>query len=213
MADDAKRSTAVALVGGTLGAGLTVTTPINDVLNARGLVSGFSLSQEFEGQADQGTAVTFDGDLTLFNVGGLLDYHPFSGGFRMSVGLFYTGNKLEGVGTCSSGCVIGGGTLTQSYTLTPNDRVYAEVDYSGVAPYVGIGWGNAVTESGRFSFSFDLGVLYTGEPDISVTCDVSVSAAQSQCQQAADKEAQDVRDDVGDYEFFPVLMLGAAYRF
>lgn len=223
MARDAFDSVGVGIVGGTLGVGITVTTPINDVLNARGMIAGLSLDHEFEGQADNGTAVTFDGELTLFNVGALLDYHPWAGGFRVSAGLFYTGNKLEGVGSCSKNCsitignAIAGIPITStSYQLNEGDRVHAEVDYSGVAPYLGIGWGNAVDTAGRFSFSFDLGVMYTGEPDVSVTCDVSTSAppgAQGQCQEAADREAEDVRDEIGDYEFYPVLMLGAAYRF
>lgn len=207
----ARDSFGVGVVAGTLGAGVTVTTPINDVLNVRVLATGASFSAEFEGDSDSGAAdLTFEGDLTLLNIGALLDYHPFANGLRVSVGLIASRNRIEGRGTCesASGCELG----NRQGVVSQGDSVYAEIDYSGVAPYVGIGWGNAVDEAGRWSLSLDLGVMYTGEPEINVVCNVSGSAA-GQCQKAAAQEEAELEDELGGYEWFPVLMVGAAYRF
>ena len=206
------------IIGGTLGVGLSVTAPINDYLNARATISGLDISVDDIDVDDEdgidGNELTFDGDAELGAVGALLDYHPFRGGLRVSTGLMYTRNKFEGEGRCDASpgslCEIGDATGV----ISRNDRVRGEVDYSGFAPYFGLGWGNAVDEAGRWSFSFDLGVMYTGEPDVSVSCSqVANPASRVTCQQEADREEDELEDEIGDYEFYPVLQFGAAYRF
>lgn len=194
----------VGVTVGTLGAGLTATVPIMPVLNARLLVTGV----RFGAHAKSGD-LDYNGHVTLFNVGGLLDYHPFHNGLRASAGLIYTGNRFNGTATCQpssgSSCDAGG-----SYTVNKGDRISGRVDYSGPAPYVGIGWGDAVDKQGRFSFSFDLGAMFTGSPDVSTHCERASDPAA--CHQAAVQARHKLKHDLGNVSVFPVLSLGVAYR-
>lgn len=195
----------VSAVASTLGPGLTITLPVNSVLNAR--IFGAGLVFDVEVSDDD---LDYDGDVTLGGIGPLLDYHPFRNGFRASVGLLYALNEFDGTAKCDkASCDVGNATGV----ILPGDRVDGNVDYTGFAPYVGLGWGNAVAEDGRWSFSFDIGALFTGSPDISIDCRAGVPASQAACQSEADNERKDLKDEIGDYKVYPVVSFGVGYRF
>lgn len=195
----------VAAVVGTLGPGLTITLPINSVLNARIYGAGLGFGVDVNDED-----LNYDGDLTIGGIGPLLDYHPFSNGFRASAGFLYTFNEFDGTAHCNqAACDVG----DAAGVILPGDRVDGNVDYSGFAPYAGLGWGNAVAEDGRWTFSFDIGALFTGSPDVSIQCRAGLPASQTACQQEADNERDDLKDEIGDYKIYPVVSLGVGYRF
>lgn len=208
-------SIGVGATAGTLGAGLTVTVPVLPVLNARLWGTGLGFDVDVDIDDSDGVPdneLEFDGDVTLGAVGGMLDYHPFANGLRFSLGVLYSLNKFDGDATCDVlACEVGG----QPAVITQGDRLNGEVDYTGVAPYLGLGWGNAVDEDGRLTFSFDLGVMFTGSPDVTVRCSqVSGGAApQALCDAQADQEEDDLEDEIGEFDVYPVLSIGLAYRF
>lgn len=208
-------SVGVGATVGTLGAGLTVTMPVLPVLNVRFWGTGIGFDIDVDLDDDDGVPdneLEFEGDLTLGAVGGMLDYHPFKNGARLSLGLLYALNKFDGDAICDAvACEVGG----QPAIITQGDRLTGDVDYTGAAPYLGIGWGNAVDEDGRLSFSFDLGVMFTGSPDVSVRCSqVSGGAGpQALCDAQADQEENELEDEIGDIDVYPVLSIGLAYRF
>lgn len=91
--------------------------------------------------------------------------------------------------------------------LVPGDAgddspVDATVDWSSLAPYVGMGFGNS-TNGGRWSFAFDLGVMFTGLMDFART-----GAAHVQVREQFNPE-----DPFSEMKYYPVLSLGLAYRF
>lgn len=195
----------VSAVVGTLGPGLTLTLPINSVLNAR--IYGSGLAFDIEVDEDD---LEFDGDLTLGALGPLIDYHPWRNGFRASVGVLYAFNQFDGTARCSeAACDLG----DANGVVIRGDRVDGDVDYTGLAPYVGLGWGNAVDQDGRWSFSFDIGALFTGNPDVSINCRANTAANQAACQAEADNERDELKDELGDFEVYPVVSLGFGYRF
>ncbi|HEY3488334.1 MAG TPA: hypothetical protein VGL10_09725 [Gammaproteobacteria bacterium] len=62
--------------------------------------------------------------------------------------------------------------VSQHITLEPTDLAgHARIRYRRVVPYFGIGWANAAYAQNRLRYSFDLGLLYRGKPDIDVTLD------------------------------------------
>lgn len=193
----------VGVTVGTLGAGLTLTTPIASVLNARLLVAGLDINHKVSSND-----LDYKVNIRLFNAGALLDNHPFHNGLRASHGLIYTLNRFECTAVCqpsSSTCDAG-----HSNTVAEGDRLKGKVDYSGSAPYVGIGWGNAVDKSGRFSFSLDLGAMFIGSPAIDVRCEQA--SDPNACNAAAQQDAHDLKHNVGKYDIYSVLSLGLAYR-
>lgn len=78
----------------------------------------------------------------------------------------------------------------------------ATVDWNSLAPYVGMGFGNS-SNGGRWSFAFDLGVMFTGLMDFARS-----GAAHLQVREQFNPE-----DPFSEMKYYPVLSLGLAYRF
>ncbi len=131
-----------------------------------------------------------------------LDWHPFSGSFRVSAGYAWSDIKLS-LNAASDG------TQTVNGVPVPaGSRVDASVKY-GNAPYLSIGWGNHASSKGGLFFNSELGMMFTGKPDVSLTTsDAAFNAAQAPAIQA---EKDKVKDDA--MSFFPILKLGVGYTF
>lgn len=82
----------VGVKAGTLGAGVELEAQMTQTLSGRLGLNYFSYS--YDGTEDD---IKYDFDATLQTVGALLDWHPFSNGFRISAGVMINGNELEGV--------------------------------------------------------------------------------------------------------------------
>lgn len=196
----------------TLGFGATATRRITPRVNLRGAINGFSLGADVED-----TDVSYDVDLTLLNVSTLVDYHPFKKlGFRITGGLVFNDNKLEGSGRPSG--AIGDQTFTFNdtvYKLSDVGSVDAEIDFgTPVAPYLGLGWGNAVRPGQRWGFSANLGVMFTGSPSVDITPNTTLTgAALTTLLSNIDAEEQKLEDDLGILSVYPVLSIGVTYHF
>lgn len=190
---------------GTPGANLNLTYGLSDNLNVRGVANFFST--DFD-ETDDG--IEYELDLDLQSVGAVLDWHPTGGSFRLSGGLFANGNDVSGTGRGMAGTFVEYGDLT--LPAEELGTVVAEMDLGGVAPYLGIGFGNAVREAG-LSFSFDLGVYFQGSPDVTLTTpDVDPLFAAAVEAERALAEAE-LQDEVDSLEFYPYISVGLAYRF
>lgn len=197
---------AAGVTAGTLGVGAEASYGLSPRFNLRGVVAGLDISEDLE--PDDGSDLDYDGDLELRNAAALVDFHPFAGGFRLSGGAVINGNEIRASAECNraGGCRFGDSSMA---VLAEGDSARASVEYDSVAPYLGLGWGNAPRRAGRWGFTADLGVMHLGDPDVSV----SVSSANPQAQQEAENEERELEDDAEDFELYPVLMVGATYRF
>lgn len=81
-------------------------------------------------------------------------------------------------------------------------------------PPFGIGWGNAVGKNSRLTISVDAGVMFQGKPKVSLTPkDVNLSPADTALlQQNIDKEVENLKCDIKDFLYYPVISLGLAYK-
>ncbi len=192
---------------GTPGVGIKYSTNISDNLDLKIGVNGFTYNH-----TGTESNINYDIDLKLFTVSALVDYHPFNNGFIISSGVMYNGNKVDYKGRPIGGTYDIGGTI---YNATDVGSLTGKVSFNDVAPYLGIGY-NSVLSSSGLHFTADLGVMYQGEPDssLSVTCGSALTAAQcTQLQQDVFKEKQEFDDSIKGYKFYPVLSFGIAYRF
>jgi hypothetical protein len=121
------------------------------------------------------------------------DWHPFGGSFRLSAGYVWSDIKLDVAGT---------GTIAG----TPAVSAVGQVKY-GNAPYLSLGWGNHAPRNGGLFFNTELGMMFTGKPDVSLvqTAGTAVSASD------IENEKQKVKNDAMD--FFPIVKLGLGYTF
>ncbi len=183
--------------GGTLGAGAGLDIGLSDNVGARVGFNRFSISDDFtEGDLD------YDADLELDSIHALLDWHPFGGVFRVTGGLLSNDNRVEGGANFESGDEIGGETVNDS------GRIGADISFDDTSPYLGIGWSSRPANRG-LSFSLDVGVLAQGSPEV----ELSGGETSGVGQDALDREAREVEDDLSGYDTYPVLQLGMLYRF
>ena len=206
-ASSAQADTALSLSAGTTGAGLHLTTKFSDSLNFRFGLNGYSYDTT-EATDD----ATFDLEAKLQTVDALVDYHPFSGSFRLTGGLVYNGNKLK------ARAVPNGGTYTfndVAYDSADIGNVTGTMEFNKIAPYAGIGFGNAVAAGKGWGFTADLGVLFMGSPKIDLASNNCTADGTTCDDLARDLEAENaqLREDAKDFRYYPVARVGVTYKF
>ncbi|HID02348.1 MAG TPA: hypothetical protein EYP18_03925 [Desulfobacterales bacterium] len=193
---------------GTLGAGVEIMLGISDDLALRG---GFNY-------------IKFDFDSTLIdvdytmepefkNLTMLLDWHPFSGAFRLTGGFSLNDNKVNLDGTVSRSLVPS--EYGQFSYLTDLVRVQGSVDFNSFAPYAGLGWTSAYGESG-WGVSCDFGVLFQGAAkvsDLNVVTGVDYGLFQGEVEAFLDEQEKEIQDELDKYEYYPVASIMVHYKF
>jgi hypothetical protein len=190
-------SFAIGARAGTTGLGLEGAWPMTDSVNLRAGYFAFDYGTDLEEEG-----VEYDGDLRLRNAALLADWHPFGGAFRLSAGGVQTGNKFKG--SADGDLEVGDNTYA--------GQLDAEVSWSGFAPYLGVGFGNAM-RGVRMTFSLDLGVMFTGSPDVRLDGSADDPALEAAFAEDLERERANLEDELSDAKYYPVVSLGLAYRF
>ena len=147
----------------------------------------------------------------------MVDYHPWQkGGFRLTGGLVFQDNNLEGTGKASNAGTINinGRDYNSTDQLT---SVKAKVSFANsVAPYIGIGWGNAVKPGKRWGFSANLGVMFAGSPKVALTPTFGPNADEAlktQINNDIEAERKKQESDLDWLSIYPVFSVGISYQF
>lgn len=142
-----------------------------------------------------------------------LDFHPFKGSFRLTMGLMENLTDFQGVAAGTQPIDING-TL---YDPADLGSLTATIDWSGGderVPYFGIGWSTAPRDSG-FGFALDLGIVKMGEPNGSLTTvggnPLVVDDPTFQANLAA--EEQEFQNSIKDFDTYPFVALGISFHF
>ena len=183
---------------GTLGLGVEGTFGLTEHFNARLGLNGFTYDR-----SETVSDIEYDLDLELQSVSLLADWHPFGSAFRFTAGLMSNGNELTGSST-SDGLTIGD-------TFYPGIGLDAKLDFDSTAPYLGVGWGNALAAGKGWGFNVDLGIMFQGSGDVTLTPTGPGSSLVDPADIAL--EEQRFEDDIRDYKYYPVFSLGASYKF
>lgn len=200
----------LALTGGTTGLGGSLTIPLHgNYLNLRGTIHGYSIDEDLEEDG-----VDYDATLDLENYGLLLDWHPFAGGIRLTVGFMSSRNEITGTATPTQPTEIG------NVTFDPEDigTLDLKAKYSNaMSGYVGLGWGNAACPDERITFSLDIGVIVTSPLEVELTAHSPIGSSnpviQAQLIKELRQEEANLEKDLEDVEAWPVINLGIGYRF
>ncbi len=196
----------------TLGAGATVTKSVTPNINAKVGINGLGISRNITV-----SDVNYNANLNLFNVSTLVDYHPWQkAGFRFTGGLVFQDNNIEGTAKASNGGKINING-TDYDTTTQLQSVKAKVSLSNsVAPYLGLGWGNAVKPDKHWGFSANLGVMFAGSPQVTLTPEFAPNITDAVKQQINNDIAQEKNKQESDLNWlniYPVLSFGVSYQF
>jgi hypothetical protein len=209
----ARAEVALAAKAGTLGAGVELTLGLARQLNARLGLNGYSYSDRREA-----SGIEYDGEAKLRTGTAWLDWHPGGGGFRLTGGLVYNDTAIEGssLPPASGAYDIGGVPVPVSLVGTLD----AEAEFDPVVPYAGLGWGNAVAAGKKLGLFVDLGVVFQGKADVTLTPIIpagspinTVPGAREALDILLRREEQELEDDAADYDLYPVLAIGLSYRF
>lgn len=187
-----------------------------------GVDLGYELTPHFKTRLNaNGMWFAFEGEYSdidyqvnaqLLTLGLLLDIHPFSGGWeegiRLTVGVYYNGNRAD-----FNGDVSAGGTYEIGGTNYPGNVVGdidGNVTWNPFAPYAGIGYGTTADKDQDWFFSFDVGVMYMGP----CTVDLNVEDPNNVIPGGdIEREENKVEDDINEYQWYPVISVGVTYRF
>ncbi len=236
--------------GSTLGFGVEATKDVSPKVDVRisfGQFRNFDRSRKAD--------VDYRLEEKLRSASLLLDWHPFGGSFRTSIGVSINRHTLhldavpnqsfnlsnEDITTLSmlsqsdmtdaaldsidlsiiklSENILGTPDLNDT-TVKASDLLTAksQVEFGGLATYVGIGWGNATRTNGRLHYSFDLGMAFLGSPKVDVSVQGMIpdavrpyAGAELQAILAAEKKA--LEEELEDLKIFPIVSFGLSYRF
>ena len=187
---------------GSQGAGVSGTLGINEQFAVRLGHNRFSTSGDLE---EDGVLYEVDVELAMTDL--LIDWHPWAGPFRVSLGYVSNNSDLSGTATITQPVDFGGVVITDG-------RATTELIFDESAYYLGVGWGNPTASEKGFTFAADLGVVALGEPDFEITSVTANSTVGNVpvSQANIDQEEQNVQDELGDY-LYPVLRVGFVYAF
>jgi len=189
---------------GTLGWGLEGTAGITEKINLRFGYNGLSSNELTVDDVDVGginTSVKVKASLQTIPL--LVDWHAFGAAFRFTGGVMYNNNKFEGRAPVNT-YDLGLGTYEVGLDATvegPNQ----------ISPYLGVGWGNAVSKNRRWIFSADLGFLFQGNPDIKLTPTGPDANIVDPDDLAA--EERSLEDEIKYFKIYPVANVGVSYHF
>ncbi|KQQ89229.1 hypothetical protein [Massilia sp. Leaf139] len=194
---------------GTTGVGAHLVLPITPGLNGRLGVNYFK--HDFTKRSG---LVEYNLDGKLQTADALLDWYPRAGsGFRLTAGVLYNNTRFDAVAAPDQ---LGTFRLNGAqYSGADVGLLVGKVDFRKAAPYLGIGWGNALNTERGWSFGGDLGVFHQGSARVSLRSERCV-ALSALCERLArDVAAEQARlaDDASDYKVYPVLRASLSYRF
>lgn len=208
----------------TLGLGANVVRKITPQVNARVGINAFNAGLDNIVDTD----VDYEADLNLFNVSTLIDFHPLqNSGFKVTGGLIFNDNNVEATADISREVAEEVGVITfqgqtidlRNFDLSGIAIADAEADITNsVSPYLGIGGGNAVADSKKLGFWWNLGVVFGGTPDVEMTANLSEQIPQQFREEAEAAAAEVIEDEEKNIEdelisVYPVISLGLSYQF
>jgi hypothetical protein len=199
---------AIGATAGTLGVGGEASVRITDTLVVRGLATYFAFDvKDFVGKNSSGQFSRFSLPVvSALMGGGMVDWHFFSGGWRLSAGAIYTDLKIKG----GVNDRVDLGEHAYAVEQTGGVSVSAAVK-NPLAPYVGVGYDAIHFKHDRWDFAvgFDAGVIFTGAAQVTYLTALHTPEMDADAQAQGKKDS----DSVKDFNVFPVLMLSGKLSF
>lgn len=129
-----------------------------------------------------------------------LDWHPFDSGFHLSGGLLYNLAEADAVIAPTSSF-----EFTDTKTFGPEriGELSAEVSYSTLSPYAGLGFGDAI--GGRWGVVVELGAYYVGAPTFDFEGEKLIEPTE--------RNQETFEEGFESFRLYPHFALGLSYQF
>ena len=197
----------VGVKAGTLGIGLEGRWKLVPWLDLR--VGGNAFDYEDNGSQ---AGINYDATFALDNyyLTGTFRF-PLSP-FRVTAGAFSNGNEFQMLSQDTGGADFNIGGV--NFSAADVGSLQSVTSFGSTAPYVGVGYDFEVF--GKVGLNLDFGVLWQGEPDVSLeatglaTAPIAVQAALLP---ALEAERLELEDEMSDFKAWPVVSLAFVYNF
>ena len=191
----------IGVKAGTLGLGLEGRWSALPIVDFRLGINAYDLdtTETFSGIRYEGTL-----DLETIYLTANVNF-PVSP-FRITAGVFSNGNELNLTSAVAGNVIIGG----DLYTDTEVGVLSTNTSFDSTASYLGFGLDFELF--GKAGLNFDLGLLWQGEPVVSLDASGTLlNDPVFQASLAAEQEA--LADDISDFKAYPVVSLAFVYNF
>ena len=186
---------------GTLGIGLEGTWRPIDWVDLR---LGGSVYDYSETGAQAG--INYDATLELQTYYATANFRFPLSPFRITAGLYSNNNEIQMVSIDTPTFNIGGTT----YTSTEVGTLTSNTSWDSTSPYFGAGFDFEIL--GKVGMTFDFGVLWQGDPKVSLGATGTLAAAQSFLDDL-EAERAELADEVDVLKAYPVVSLGFNFNF
>ena len=128
--------------------------------------------------------------------------------FRITAGAFSNSNEFGMISQDTGGAdfEIGGNT----FSAADVGSVQSVTSFDSTAPYLGVGYDFEIL--GKVGLNFDFGVLWQGEPSVSMQADGLASGVQL-FHDALEAERLELEDEMSDFKAWPVVSVAFIYNF
>lgn len=186
---------------GTLGVGVEARWNALPWLDVRGGLNGFDYHED-----GSQAGINYDGTLRLRSLQATANAHLPLSPLRVTAGLVLNDNELRMKSEDNAIYEIGG----ETYSAAEAGTLQARAAFNGLAPYVGLGYDLEL--AGRWGLNFDVGVLFQGEPSVTLTSNGQLRDDPAFVA-ALERERLELADDVDDLETYPVATLAFYFNF
>jgi len=166
----------------------------------------------------------YDASLKGRQMGLYADWFPFGGKFHLTAGLSNRKQDADVEARFKNDRSIEVGGVPVA-SIDANDWVRANLKWSSVAPYLGLGFGHSTAQRAGFGFLTEIGVTL-GAPKVQLSISDTLrekveiagkipgnSWSGTTPDAAIEKQRRELADDVGKIKVFPHMYIGVAFRF
>jgi len=191
---------------GTTGASIEAKYKATDALVLRGNINHLPVSgdESYDG-------VDYEADIDMTTAGLFADMHPFRNGFHISTGVYVGEKSASLLGMPSAATVVEIGD--QSYTGAEIGTLRGRAEYSDISPFLGVGMDGFIDKSRDWSMSLRGGIMFIGEPDVDLVAEGGLSSDLPAVQDDLVREADNLENELDDYQLYPVLTVGVTRHF
>ena len=200
-----EKKNSIAVYGGLPGFAIGYGRKLNEHFTARINYAFFTLNQNLENQtfSNRKVDVTVDYDYKAVDL--FMDILPSKkSSFKFVVGASYLSNMDSSLLlAAASGEQFGEIELTKDQI----GDVYINPKWSGILPYVAMGFGRTVPKH-RVGFGFEVGGHFLGKSDFTFNATKSLVSLNE-----TEKETKDFEEFIDAFKFLPTFQLHLAYKF
>ena len=199
---NAENMLGVGAKAGTLGIGVEGTYRPLPYLDFRFGANQYDYNDNgFYGNVNYDAIVTLD---TYYVTGNL---HFPSSPFRVTAGAYSNGNQFDGVSGDNGPIIFVGG---DPYPADAVGTLTTQATFNSTSPYFGVGYDLMLF--GKVGMNLDFGLLWQGDPDVSLSAD-GVLSGDPTFEASLEAERQELETELSDFKAWPVVSLGFVVNF